>query len=505
MAGYSDANDEKVAELIHKAQVYAAPRRIRLREFFVNFDPLRSGRCTKVQFGRGLETAGIKVSDVDVEILAEHFTQNGPNVQKPQVVNYAAFCQSVDKIFADEDGMELRSTITSDFRAGSPGMNDSMMMTSMSSFAPQPVEDEERLDHVMHRLAALCKSRGIVFKYIYHDFERGPHPSPSRMNPSRGGKCTIAQFKRMFPFKKEMIEADIDLLIARYSTKSGDVCFQAIHNDVSEVLAPEPPPFPTSPLHLKPDGTEWGHMTLNPVTKIQSFVVARRIRLREYFADFDALRKGFCTAGQLKTVFTILNLSKDVNSNDFNHLVQNYSRDDGMFCYDQLCKDVDQAFSVPGLEKDPMATTPLPDATTTAPGRRNRMTLTGKEKSKVNAVEDKLRQKIRTRRILMKPSFQDMDRAHKGLVTRNQFQRVMGSLGFELSQHEYSLLAAVYCDRGNHNDFNYVDFIKACDPPIEEEEIAMSQLNAPYQDEAPSKYFDGIRVRPLDRAVSPAF
>merc|ERR1719453_2586798 len=99
--------------------------------------------------------------------------------------------------------------------------------------------------------------------------------------------------------------------------------------------------------------------------------------------------------------------------------------------------------------------------------------------------------------------FQDMDRAHKGVVSRNQFGRVMGMLGLELDQMELALLCGVYCDRGNHNDFNYVDFIKACDPPIEDEEIAMSQMNAPFQDHSPSKYFNGARVHPLDRCGSP--
>jgi hypothetical protein len=75
-------------------------------------------------------------------------------------------------------------------------------------------------------------------------------------------------------------------------------------------------------------------------------------------------------------------------------------------------------------------------------------------------------------------------------------------LGFELRQDELALLAGSYCDRGNHNDFNYVDFIKTCDPPNEQEEVAMSQLNAPYQDAAPSKYFSGMKVHPLDRAYS---
>lgn len=105
----------------------------------------------------------------------------------------------------------------------------------------------------------------------------------------------------------------------------------------------------------------------------------------------------------------------------------------------------------------------------------------------------------------MKPMFLDMDKANKGLISKGQFGRVLGSqLGFDVTQEDLATLGLKYCDRGNHNDFNYVDFIKTCDPPDGDEEIAMSQLNAPYQDQAPSKYFmSGGKVKPMDRAFSP--
>merc|ERR1719230_2215069 len=102
--------------------------------------------------------------------------------------------------------------------------------------------------------------------------------------PRRSGKCTSEQFKRLFRREfstAKMGDEDLELLVARYKTPSGDVNFQAIHNDISEVLSPEPPPFPTSPLHLKEDRTEWDHQMLNPVKKLQSKVVERRIRLTE--------------------------------------------------------------------------------------------------------------------------------------------------------------------------------------------------------------------------------
>jgi len=495
---YQD-NDDQIAELIHRIQVYVLPRRIRTREFFVNFDGLRSGRCTKVQFGRALDTSGVRLSDTEVELLAEHFTQDGPNY-KPQVVNYVKFCEAVDVVFNDAD---LSFNSSQGLDDSMNGLSNSMFKASMTQFIPKEVNDMERINHIMHRLAALCNCRGIVFKYVYQDYDEPRCPSPACFNPKRSGKVTKGQFTRTFPFKKEFTNEDIELLAERYRTDTGDVHFRAIHNDISEVLSPDPPPFPESNLILKPDGTQWEHMTLNPVKKIQAKIVEKRLRMEEYFADFDALRKGFCTAGQLKAVLTILNLEKEIDRNDFNHLAEAYSREDGMFCYALFCRDVNAAFTIPGLEKDPMAQTPLPDATTTAPGRRNRMTLSSKEKQKVNALEEKIRDRVAKRRVWLRPPFLDMDKAHKGFVTRSQFGRCMGLLGFELDQTEIALLSAVYCDRGNHNDFNYVDFIKANDPPDEHEEIAMSQLSSPYQEQSPSKYFDGMKVHPCDRAVSP--
>ena len=45
--------------------------------------------------------------------------------------------------------------------------------------------------------------------------------------------------------------------------------------------------------------------------------------------------------------------------------------------------------------------------------------------------------------------FEDFDPARHGHVTKNQFARAMGSLGFELTEDEVNLLAMKYCDLGN--------------------------------------------------------
>eukprot|EP00418_Pyrodinium_bahamense_P089743 CAMPEP_0179037214 /NCGR_PEP_ID=MMETSP0796-20121207/14014_1 /TAXON_ID=73915 /ORGANISM="Pyrodinium bahamense, Strain pbaha01" /LENGTH=501 /DNA_ID=CAMNT_0020733517 /DNA_START=75 /DNA_END=1580 /DNA_ORIENTATION=- len=490
-------NEVDIAQIIQDIQVYVFPRRIRLKEFFLDFDPLRSGRCTLAHLARALDMAGISLTETEVEILGEHFTETGGRVQKPQNVNYSKFCQAIDEVFNTGDPSQRMTSSPS----------TTQMMTA--TFHRNSVDDEERMLNLLHRVAMLCKTRGVVLKYCYTDHDRAPIASPSRVNPKTGGKVTKNQFIRNFPFKKDISEKDLDMLAERYrvggaeGTSAGDVHFMALHNDISEAMQHEMPPFPRSDLFLKPDETEWSHQRLHPVHKIQSKVVERRVRLYEHFQDFDPLRKGVCTVGQVKTVFTICGIAKEIDRVEFDTVVAAYMRDDGLFSYKDFCTDIDRGFTVPNLERDPLAMTTMPDANSTAPGRRNRIAMTPGRIQKVNELEDKMRSRVRKRNIYLKPAFQDMDRTNTGHISRNQFARVMHMLGFELDEVQIGLLCGVYCDLGNHNDFNYTDFLKSVDPPDEDAELAMEQATAPHQEFQCSKYFDPRgTVRALDRSHS---
>jgi Ca2+-binding EF-hand superfamily protein len=408
------------------------------------------------------------------------------------VVNYYRFCADVDEIFSSE---EQQDSMKSMMMTSSPGS------TVMSTFRPNSVEDEDRFMHVLHRVATLCKARGVAIKPLYLDLDRAPIPNPSMQNPRRGGKVTRSQFIRTWPFKREMSSDDLELICDRYATKGGDVHFMALHNEVSEVMGDPAQPFPTSPLHLRPDGTKWSHSDLPVVRKIMSKVVEKRCRLKEHFQDFDPLRKGFCTPGQVKTVITIMGLSRDIDRTDFETVLSLYMGDDGLFDYRSFCDDIDIAFTAPNLERDPLARIELPDASTTAPARRNTMRLSDAKLSKGKHVEDKVRTFVRKRRLNMKPMFQDFDRAERGYVSRNQFARIMSMVQFELDEKAIDLLAGIYCDYGNHNDFNWKAFLRAVDPPAQDVEVAMMQMTSPFIAFKPRPYFND-RGRIIPRSSS---
>merc|ERR1712093_839182 len=100
--------------------------------------------------------------------------------------------------------------------------------------------------------------------------------------------------------------------------------FQQMHDDISERMSSDPPPFPKSDLILRPDNGNWSQKAMTAVQKVQAKVVERRVRLREHFQDFDPLRKGFCSLGQVKSVFSLLKV--EVDTEVFDELSKCYTR-----------------------------------------------------------------------------------------------------------------------------------------------------------------------------------
>eukprot|EP00929_Paragymnodinium_shiwhaense_P064742 TRINITY_DN32475_c0_g1_i1.p1 TRINITY_DN32475_c0_g1~~TRINITY_DN32475_c0_g1_i1.p1 ORF type:complete len:572 (-),score=144.80 TRINITY_DN32475_c0_g1_i1:132-1847(-) len=458
------------AHLMERVQVITYQRRIRIRDVFRDYDPRRSGRVTVAQFIRGLRLTGINFLEDEAMALAREYVQEdgaglSPRQETLQFVNYDLFCQHVDEVFSS--GPALGASMGSSGGQPSPRSPAKSPKAQSGSAWFQATQalprDDETFNSILSRVAKLCRTRGVIFKTPFQEFDHAIGPAQTHVTPRLSGKVTIPQFRRLFPFKRDFNEEEIEVLLERYVTDSGHVHFGALHNDVSEAMNNEPVPLLTSGLILRPDGYSWTHDTLSPIDKIRSKIVERRVRLLEHFQDFDVLRKGVCTAGQVKSVFTILAIGKELDRMEFERLVHAYLREDGMFKYADFCKDVDKAFVTAGLEKDPLLSSRLPDPTSTAPARRNRMVLPEMALGKVAELEERLRKRVAQRRAYLRPAFQDMDRSNRGHVTKSQFQRVLSMLGFELDAEAVELLTIMYCDLGNRREINYLAFCASCD------------------------------------------
>jgi Ca2+-binding EF-hand superfamily protein len=433
-----------VSAIEKKIQQVVFPRRIRIKEQFRDFDPRRSWRCTKTQFIRALDTAGIKITHAEAAAVADAYVDPATGD-----VHYGSFSDSIDNAFGPKN---LESKPTAEVLPPGSGL--------VFGFVPNELSEEqmEILAYVLHRIALLCRTRGLSLKEQFRFYDKQTQ-----------GCVTEQIFRRCFPFEG-FTEEEMDILVDRYTDTGMSVLnginYQALHDDVMDRSdAPADPPYPRSDLVIRPDGAKWTAEDYTPEEKVQARVVERRIRIREWFTDYDPLRKGYTTAGQARSILGLCLIP--IGQGDWDALCAKYNREDGMFNYATFCDAVDEAFSVKGLETTPLTRITLPDVSVTIPGRRNRMKLTEEDEYEVSRVEEDIRARVQQRRIALKPYFEDFDPARHGHVTKNQFARALGSLGFELTEDEVNLLAMKYCDMGNKFEMNYWDFCSTCDPQMD--------------------------------------
>lgn len=431
-----------VESVVATVQQTVFSRRIRIKDSFRDFDPRRTWRCSKMQFIRALDTTGIKITHEQAAAVADFYCDGTGDV------HYGHFSDRVDEVFGPKK-LEHDPTAT----VADPG---SSLEPAFAGNALEPDKDE-CVQYVLHRIALLCKARGVYFKYCYEDFDK-----------CRCGCVTELQFRRCFPFIPSFTDYELDCLVDRYTEKGrstlNGVNYRALHDDVSERRAScSEPPYPRSDLVLRPDESAWEADDYTPEEKIQAKVVERRIRVREPFSDYDPLRKGYVTIGQTRCLLDSMGIK--VSQVDFDQLKAKYGREDGMFHYSAFCDVVDEAFAVKGLERTPLLRTAMPDEFTTVPCRRNCQKVPDDLAEEIARVEDDIRARVVQRRIFLKPQFLDFDPCRSRHISKNQFARALGSLGFELTEEEVNLIAMKYCDLGNKFDINYAWFCKNCDPP----------------------------------------
>jgi len=335
--------------------------------------------------------------------------------------------------------------------------------------APLQVDGDEDVsaDSVLEKIIAWLAPSRIKVRDYFLDFDRKLTSFVSK-----------SQFARVMQLVGVRLSvAEVDVLAQRFAEPGQSMpdfqlnyerFVEAVEKLIEPCDSPKGPPLsPTSPRYSfganRTCQADWSHSSLSPVKKIQSKVVERRIRLYDHFQDFDPLRKGLCYRGQVKTVFTLVKLDKELSPVDFKALQDCYTRDGDRFCYVDFCSDIDSAFTKVGLEMDPITQPRMPDASSTLPARRSKQTLSEESAQRVFDLEEKLRSRVRLRRCHLRCTFQDMDRTRRGHVTRSQFGRIMRMLDFELTAADVDTLCLVYCDLGNDMEFNYVEFCASCE------------------------------------------
>jgi len=178
--------------------------------------------------------------------------------------------------------------------------------------------------------------------------------------------------------------------------------------------------------------------------RIMSLVYMKQVRIKEFFEDFDPLRKGTVTEDKFRTGLSKLQMH--LKEEEIMELIKRYMNAEGLVRYKDFCQNINQQFFNYDMAKDNLYKT------------KSQAIYSEDENRIVERALQHIRQEIKTRRILLKQSFQDFDRTRSSHVTTHQFGRVLTKLGMSLEGHVIELVARKYVDNANAAEINYLQF-----------------------------------------------
>lgn len=106
-----------------------------------------------------------------------------------------------------------------------------------------------------------------------------------------------------------------------------------------------------------------------------------------------------------------------------------YLTDDKMFNYFAFCENINKAFTLKGIDKNPTVNVKAVTKDDTILARRKFLETTPEEETAVSDIIQQYRVAIQNKRINLKPMYQDFDITKNGHVSKMQFVRVLAQLG----------------------------------------------------------------------------
>ena len=227
------------------------------------------------------------------------------------------------------------------------------------------------------------------------------------------------------------------------------------------------------------------------VRRLQAEITLKRIRIKEFFLDYDGLRKNSVTGDQFKRILGVLGIT--LSDSEFNEILNIYHVDalgsrEKRIKWMDFCEDVDTIFTTKGIDKDPLYKVPQIDKSIIEPIKNVPVEFTEEENMIIGELLMSYKMVFKNKRLHLKPLFEDFDITKIGYVTKNQFTRLLKQ--FDLipnNERQFNLLLKRYMDKGNLNEVNYYQFIRDIDQYNEDSKV----ISKSYADS-----FVGFRKKP---------
>jgi len=210
--------------------------------------------------------------------------------------------------------------------------------------------------------------------------------------------------------------------------------------------------------------------------KLKKMVYKNRLRMKEYFVDWDKLRHGYVLPTHFVSGLGIAGIDTFLFADEIKALTDMYTvmrtPTLPMVDYRRFCNDLDLVFTLPNLEKDPLAVPADEPSGLIDRDRflRSNRWLGDDKEAVVAAVLERIRGMVAERGIFVKDFFRDPERnnnsiKHVNHVSIYQFKQELNvQLGFRLTAEEMELLVEKYVNEDYPDMVNFLAFSNTVDP-----------------------------------------
>ncbi|XP_053995712.1 uncharacterized protein LOC128885623 [Hylaeus anthracinus] len=358
---------------------------------------------------------------------------------------------------------------------------------------------------IVTQIAILVNKRRLVLRPYFQDYE---------LIAKNAGTVTFSHFGRILKFIGVVLASDeFCLLVKRFAKDAYTINYVAFLQAIDEVqsyldkhgmlsldgelldqfpgriITAELPKYPRPEVgKIQPSKVFGKQAVFHPVMeeskdlmplkeiiqRIQRHILETRMRISEYYKRFDHLNVGKVTISQFKRGLDGLQISTlgrlYLAEPEIDALVTLYKdpNDPDRVCWRTFQDDIDQVFTVKELEKLPNLRIESPPKEIAELSRRGTSDWQCEKKSMRDLCEEalqKVRNRVKERRILMKQFFKDYDRHNNGHVTRSQLRQILTTVTVLISPEEEFALEQRYND---DLGFNYIWFLKELEShPVE--------------------------------------
>lgn len=391
-----------------KKHVYAF--RIRVNEFFKDYDHLNCGRIPKPQFKRGVCRIMEKTlfTEDEVNELCSLYSAG-------QLVDYKKFTLAVDQVF-QEPLIQHEENINS---------ND-----------------------LLETVKQYVRHHNCDVKSWYKDFDK-----------HNAGIITVNQYLRGFPANLLTMDEMMELLTL--FSDSSQVNYFKFNNIVNKQKKQKQKQTQTrlSPTLIEhaPIGTEsvlesqqlLREKSLPVLDHIKQFVFKKNIRTIDFFRDYDKTNRGLISKSQflagLKNIGVLLSNVQQEN------LIYMFEENDRIK-YRLFSKEIQSVFTQ-DVDQNPCLEVHVPHGDEL----RYINTLSEADQAVFSKTKQRIQHHLHQKRIDFKSFFRDFDKNKFSQITKSQLSRVFSLCEISVDEHEWNVIMKKFQDPYHVNLLNFAD------------------------------------------------